>query len=88
VNPAKTGVSCQVCGKQRDAGAIHARQSKLLKQVKNLLICTKCEAEKMEPRAFIIIVAKSKGVEAVADYIDNDRYHGPPIIAKEIARKL
>lgn len=79
------GVSCEVCNKQRVPGEIHPRESRLLKGA-TLLICNKCDAEKKEPRAFIIIVARTKGFPAVADYIKNHRYEGSPITAKEIVK--
>lgn len=87
MKPMTQGITCQVCGKQRDPGTIHPRQSKLIKTVKNMLICNKCDAEKKEPRSFIIIVARAKGIEAVADYIENKRYEGPPLLAEEIYRR-
>lgn len=83
--PITQGVSCQVCDKQRAPGEIHPRESKLLKGT-TILICTKCEASKKEPRAFIIIVARSAGFKPVADYIKHYRYEGRPIEAKEIIK--
>ena len=41
----------------------------------------------MEPRAFIILVGRAEGSDIVADYIINHRYHGPEIMAKELATK-
>lgn len=81
--PITQGVSCEVCNKQRAPGEIHPRESRLLKGT-TLLICSKCEAGKKEPRAFIIIVARTRGYDAVVDYIRNNRYEGRTIEAKEI----
>lgn len=83
--PMKQGVSCVVCNKQRDSGEIHKGQSKLLPKTPNYLICNKCVTEKKEPRAFIIIVGRTKGWECVKDYLKNHRYEGPPILASELS---
>lgn len=77
------GVSCEVCGKQRKPGLIHARESKLLRGQK-LMMCTVCESEGKEPRWLIIIVARTRGPGAVTEYIKHHRYSGDPIKAKEI----
>lgn len=82
--PMKQGVSCVVCNKQRAPGEVHKGQSKLLPKTPNYLICNTCVAEKKEPRAFIIIVARTKGFKAVEDYIKNHRYYGPPILGTEL----
>jgi hypothetical protein len=83
--PITQGVSCEVCNLQRAPGEIHPRESRLLKGT-TLLICNKCEAGKKEPRSFIIIVARTRGFEAVADYIKFERYVGKTIEAKEIIK--
>lgn len=80
------GVSCFVCGKQKAPGQIHRGQSKLIK-TESFLICNTCDAEKKEPRAYIIIVARTRGFEKVKDYINNRRYVGDEITAKEITPK-
>lgn len=82
--PITQGVSCEVCNKQRAPGEISPKESKLLKGT-TLLICNKCDSEKKEPRAFVIIVARTRGLKAVADYIRNHRYEGTVISAKEVA---
>lgn len=79
------GVSCEVCNRQRAAGEISPRESRLLKGTV-LLICNKCDADKKEPRSFIIIVARTKGFAAVAEYIKHQRYEGEIISAKEIIK--
>jgi hypothetical protein len=81
--PMTQGVSCEVCNIQRAPGEIHPRESRLLKGT-TLLICNKCDARKMEPRSFVIIVARTKGMDFVLDYIKNERYVGRTIEAKEI----
>lgn len=78
------GVACQVCGKQRAAGEISPRQSRLIPSVRDLLICKTCDTAKKEPRSFIIIVAHTKGFDAVVDYIKHHRYEGAIISAKEL----
>jgi hypothetical protein len=79
------GVSCEVCNKQRVPGEIHPRESKLLKGT-TLLICNKCDSERKEPRAFVIIAARTKGFDSVLDYIKHHRYDGPIISAREILK--
>jgi hypothetical protein len=83
--PMSQGVSCEVCNKQRAPGEIHPRESKLLKGT-TLLICNKCETEKKEPRAFIIIVGRTRGMDVVKDYIIKHRYEGKSIEASEIMK--
>lgn len=83
--PISQGVSCEVCNIQRAPGEIHPRESRLLKGT-TLLICNKCEADKKEPRSFIIIVARTKGFAAVADYIKYNRYEGNVITAREVIK--
>jgi hypothetical protein len=80
------GVSCQVCNKQKAPGEISPRQSRLLPSVKDLLICKKCDSEGKEPRAFVIIVAHTKGFDAVKTYIKYHKYEGSLISAKELIR--
>lgn len=77
------GVSCEVCNKQRAPGEITPKESKLLKGT-TLLICNTCDAARKEPRAFVIIVARTKGFPAVKDYIKHHRYEGTTISAREI----
>lgn len=84
--PMTQGVSCQVCGKQRAPGEIIPRQSRLIPSVRDLLICKTCDAEKKEPRAFVIIVAHTKGFDAVVDWIKHHRYGGATITAKELTK--
>lgn len=82
----KQGVTCQVCNRQRSPSEIDLRESSLLKG-KKILICSKCEAGKKEPRAFVIIVALRFGIERVADYIVNHRYEGSVITGAELLGK-
>ena len=77
------GVSCHVCRKQRDPKNIHPRESRLLRG-HMLHVCNTCEADQKEPRAFIILVAKARGLDAVKDYLKKHRYVGPTIEGKEI----
>lgn len=82
--PKTPGVPCVVCNKQRAPGQIHKGQSKLLPKADNFFICNACADAKKEPRSFIIIVARTKGFAAVAEYIKFRRYEGETITAKEI----
>lgn len=80
---AQEGVSCEVCRKQRAPGEIHPRQSKVLPNM-TILICSKCESERKEPRAFIILAAKSRGLGYVKTYVKERRYEGEEILLKSI----
>lgn len=84
--PNTQGVACVVCNKIRAPGEIHKGQSKLFPRADNFLICNKCANEKKEPRAFIIIVARTgeKGLAKVKPYIAERRYEGPEITGKEL----
>lgn len=81
------GINCMVCDNQRAPGQIHRRESKVLKGA-GLYICSICDRDKKEPRAFIIIVARTgdKGLASVRDYIIHRRYEGSPITAREITK--
>ncbi len=81
------GVTCTVCDKQRAPGQIHQRESRVLKGAQ-MYICNTCEAARKEPRAFIIIVARTgeKGLDRMKEYIIHRRYEGPTITGKEILK--
>lgn len=85
MRPMQQGVSCQVCNKQRAPGQIHKGESKLIKG-KDLIICDPCAAAKKEPRAFIILVARTgeRGLAKVKPYIKEHRYEGPDITGTEL----
>lgn len=72
---------CSSCGKQR--AELHPRKSRLMKGM-TLYLCNDCDREKMEPRFVIILVGRSGETEKIVPYIKNHRYHGEPILAKEL----
>lgn len=72
---------CSSCGKQKQE--LHPKKSKLMSTM-TLLLCNDCTKGKMEPRYLIILTGRSKGAESVSDYVKNHRYHGEPILAKEL----
>jgi hypothetical protein len=82
---AKEGVSCEVCGQQREPGSIHVRDSQIIKKF-TVLKCDSCHEKGYEPRADIILAGRQWGWEHVADYVKNDRYVGEPITGKEIIK--
>lgn len=79
----KPAASCEVCGKQRDPGLIHIRDSKIMKGQK-LVKCDVCEQAGLEPRWLVIIVARTKGSKAVEDYIRHHKYVGKEIVGREL----
>lgn len=81
------GVSCEVCGLQRKPGLIHARPSKIIKNM-TLFICNKCADEGLEPRWMVILGAKLMGMDYVRTYIVKHKYPGSVIEALEIATSL
>lgn len=84
---ADEGVSCEVCGKQRAPGLIHSRPSRIMPG-QNLIKCDVCESAGMEPRWLIKIVAKTRGLKFVSDYLENKLYPGAEITAKEVVRQI
>ena len=63
---------------------LHAQKSRLIESM-ILNLCNDCATNKREPRFVIILVGRQQGWETVKDYIDNDRYVGDPILAKELS---
>lgn len=72
---------CTSCDKQK--ADLHAKKSRLMPGM-TLYLCNDCIRGKMEPRFIIILFGRAHGAESVADYIKNHRYHGAPILAKEL----
>ena len=79
------GVSCQICSLQRNPTNIVLRESRLLKGYK-MMVCRSCDARNLEPRHLIIIVGRQKGYQHVLEYIEEHRYIGEPITAKELLK--
>jgi hypothetical protein len=52
-----------------------------------LFLCNDCLKGNKEPRFLIILVGRTKGTQAVLDYVKNHRYHGEPILASELLSK-
>ena len=63
---------------------LHAKKSALISSMM-LNLCNECIANKREPRFIIILYGRQHGIETVAEYLDNDRYVGDPILAKELS---
>lgn len=74
-------VRCSVCSAQRET--LHPKKSKLLK-TQTLFLCNDCIKQNREPRWLIILVGRTKGPASVLDYVKHHRYHGEPILAKEL----
>lgn len=74
-------VVCACCGKQHND--LRAQKSRLLDGVK-FVSCPTCKKGGFEPRYIIILVARSEGTSRVSDYVKNHKYHGAPILGKEM----
>lgn len=72
---------CTSCDKQK--AELHAKKSRLEPGM-TLYLCNECIRGKMEPRFIIILHGRANGAESVADYVKHHRYHGNPILAKEL----
>ena len=72
---------CSSCAKQKSD--LHPKKSRLMAGV-TLYLCEQCAKAKMEPRYIIILVGRSEGTPAVADYIRARRYVGKDILAHEL----
>lgn len=72
--------TCQCCNMPR--AELKNYKSKLINM--KLIMCATCIDSKFEPRFVIILTARSKGIEAVKEYINKHRYVGDPIHAKDI----
>lgn len=77
-------IVCSVCSGHRKE--LHTKKSRLVKTTQ-LYLCNDCLKSQKEPRWLIILVSRSKGKDGpmfVLEYIKNHRYHGEPILAKEL----
>lgn len=72
---------CQCCGKQKQS--VSAKKSTLI-QGNMILVCDVCREKKYEPRHIIIIVGRSRGVQAIRDHINKRLYVGDTITAEEL----
>lgn len=71
---------CTVCKGQKNE--YHTRQSRLLPDLQ-LFLCNECFEGKKEPRFAIIMAGRLQGIEAVRDYLRNNRYVGEKLKAEE-----
>lgn len=73
---------CTVCKKPKHS--LRPRKSKLMPGGQSMFLCEECFVNKREPRWAIILVARSDGPEAVADWVKNHRYVGEPILLADL----
>lgn len=73
-------VLCYSCNKSKNK--LTAKKSVLLPI--NLLLCSSCTDNKIEPRWIIIIAGRQYGADHVKDYIAKKRYIGLDITASEL----
>lgn len=50
----------------------------------SMFVCYRCDKLDLEPRAFVIISAKSAGLESVEPFLKHHRYYGSDIMASEL----
>jgi hypothetical protein len=74
-------VVCACCGRQH--ADLRAQKSRLLDGTK-FMVCPSCKRGGFEPRYIIILVARSEGTDKVAEYIRDHKYHGEPILGREM----
>ena len=74
-------MTCACCGKPK--ATIKPRKSSIISNV-TLLCCEDCHNKKLEPRYLVVLVGRSKGMDAVRDLIVNHRYLGDEITAAEL----
>ena len=74
-------MKCYSCNKQKNG--LHPKKSELLNGVISLL-CQSCIDFKYEPRWVIVLAARSKGPDAVREFIIKRRYVGNEILANEL----
>lgn len=74
-------VVCACCGRQHND--LRAQKSRLLDGLK-FMACPSCKKGGFEPRYVIILVARSEGTDKVAEHIRDHKYHGEPILGREM----
>lgn len=74
-------VVCACCGRQH--ADLRAQKSRLITDIK-FMVCPTCKKGGFEPRYIIILVARSEGPNRVAEYVRDHKYHGEPILGREM----
>lgn len=74
-------MNCQGCGSARSK--LKITQSQVLRS-KKFNLCSDCIDNRIEPRWAIILAARSFGVDAVLDVVNNRRYAGEDISIHDI----
>lgn len=74
-------LKCTVCHGHKFS--LRPRKSKLIPTVQ-LFLCDGCFTAKREPRWAIVLVARTQGVDAVAEWVKHERYVGDPILLDEL----
>ena len=74
-------VSCTSCGKPK--AQLKQKKSKALPGV-NMLLCQSCLDSKYEPRGFIILAGRQRGLDAITYWIKPQRHCGEPITLREL----
>jgi len=75
-------MSCTSCKKPK--AALKQKKSKVLEGAM-MYVCQDCLDNKREPRGFIILAGREKGIEHISYWIKGKRYIGEPITARELA---
>jgi NMD protein affecting ribosome stability and mRNA decay len=73
-------VLCYSCNKPKNK--VSVKKSTIL--AINLLLCSTCNENKIEPRWAVILAGRQYGAEHVKDFIAKKRYNGDEITASEL----
>lgn len=76
-----TGMVCTSCSKVK--ARLTTRKSRVLPGVP-MFLCQDCVDNKREPRAFIVLAGRERGIEAVINWIKPQRHLGEPITLREL----
>lgn len=76
-----SNVRCTGCN--RLGGELKRLNSKVLKG-SQMFLCSECIENKIEPRGYLILAARERGVQFVQNWIKNHRYIGEEITAREL----
>lgn len=74
-------VKCTSCNKPK--AQVRQKKSKVLPGV-TMFLCQDCLDNKREPRGFVVLAGREKGIDAISNWIKPQRYCGDPITLREL----
>lgn len=72
---------CTSCNKQK--AELKEKKSKLLPDV-TMRLCQDCLTNKREPRGYIVLAGRERGLDYISYWIKGNRYIGEPITVREL----